>query len=75
MSEVETFGIGICWSVYLDSDGPEGIDFGSVNTSVIIAKRATEASNVTTRFGGIRGIGRPMKVCCTGILKYEKKRL
>jgi hypothetical protein len=55
----ESLGIAILWSVNLPSDGPAGIEFGSVNTSVKTANSAIVASRIAMRRGGIAGTGLP----------------
>lgn len=54
-----SLGIGILWSVNLPSDGPAGIEFGSVKTSVEMANTAIVLRRTAIRLGGIGGSGLP----------------
>lgn len=54
-----SFGRDILWSVNLLSEGPEGIEFGRVKTSVMTANTAIVPSSTAIRFGAIEGTGRP----------------
>jgi len=67
-----SFGRDTLWSVNLPSEGPDGIEFGSVKTSVITAKTAIVPSRTAILRGGTAGIGRPNKVCCFGIMEDRK---
>ena len=67
-----SFGNEILWSVNLPSEGPDGIEFGRVNTRVMTAKTAIVPSRTAIRRGGIAGTGRPNRLRCTGILKDSK---
>ena len=53
------FGIDILWSVNLPSDGPAGIEFGSVNTRVITANTAIVPRRTAIRRGGRGRTGLP----------------
>jgi hypothetical protein len=54
--------------VNLPSDGPAGIEFGNVKTSVKMANTAIVLRRTAVRFGVIGGSGLPKKVLWTGIL-------
>jgi hypothetical protein len=54
-----SFGRDILWSVNLLNEGPEGIEFGRVKTSVMTAKTAIVPSRTAIRRGGIAGTGLP----------------
>lgn len=54
-----SLGMDILWSVNLPREGPAGIEFGSVNTSVKTAKRAIVPSRIAIRRGGMAGTGLP----------------
>ena len=55
-------GRDILWSVNLLSEGPAGIEFGRVKTSVKTANTAMVPKRIAMRLGCIWGMGRPMKV-------------
>ncbi len=57
-----SLGNDILWSVNLPSDGPAGIEFGNVKTSVNMANTAIVLRRTAVRFGVIGGSGLPMKV-------------
>jgi len=57
-----SLGMGILWSVNLPSDGPDGIEFGSVKTSVKMANTAIVLRRTATRLGGIGGNGLPSRL-------------
>jgi len=54
-----SLGRDILWSVNLPREGPAGIEFGSVKTSVKIANTAIVPSRMAIRLGGIGGSGLP----------------
>ena len=63
------FGMEIRWSVNFPSEGPDGIEFGSVNTSVMTANIAIAPSRMAVRRGDVAGTGRPKILRWTGILR------
>lgn len=44
------------------NEGPDGIEFGSVKTSVMTAKTAIVPSRTAIRRGGIAGMGLPNRL-------------
>jgi len=68
-----SFGIEILWSANLLNDGPEGIEFGRVKTSVNTANIAMEASRAAIFRGGIAGTLRPNRRRWIGIVGDEVK--
>jgi hypothetical protein len=54
-----SLGREILWSVNLLNEGPDGIEFGSVKTSVKTANIAIVPSRAAIRRGGIAGTFRP----------------
>ena len=67
------FGIEILWSVNLPSDGPAGIEFGSVNTRVITANTAIVPKRTAIRRGGRGRTGLPINVRWTGMVKNQSR--
>lgn len=64
-----SLGRDILWSVNLLRDGPTGIEFGSVKTSVMTANTAIVPRRTAIRRGGIGGSGLPSRLRWTGILE------
>ncbi len=54
-----SLGRDILWSANLLRDGPTGMEFGSVKTSVMTANTAIVPRRTAVRFGGIGGSGLP----------------
>lgn len=67
-----SLGTGILWSVNLPNEGPEGIEFGSVNTNVMTANMAIVPSRTAMRRGAMAGMGLPNTVRWTGIVGEQK---
>ena len=57
------------------NEGPDGIELGSVKTSVMTAKTAIVPSRTAIRRGGMAGTGLPRKVRWTGIAKASGRNL
>lgn len=64
-----SLGREILRSVYLPKDGPEGMEFGNVKTSVTTANIAMVLSSTAILRGATAGTGLPKRLRWTGILK------